>query len=103
MNRRTGSAPLPTARANPGSAVEGTRAYLLGGGNANGAMNSVLQYDAALDSWITLTNTLPAVRRSGASGLINGKIYFAQGYGNGVLASMDAYAVPKTVYLCEKQ
>jgi hypothetical protein len=101
-NAWTSAAPLPQARSHYGAVVDGTRLYLIGGDLSTGNTNTVIQYDAVADSWAAL-GPIATSRYHFGVGLIGGKIYVSQGRGpSGILGSTEIYALPKTVYLVEK-
>lgn len=94
----TTGAPMPSARSHHLAVVDDTRLYILGGEGTSSKLNTVLQYDAVVNSWVSVTSFSQA-RYKFACGIINGKIYLSQGNsGSGGLSSTESVTLPKTGY-----
>lgn len=101
-NTWSAGAPMPVSRSHHSAVNDGQRIYVLGGQTSDVTINSVVQYDITGNTWMTM-NPLGQGRYKFAAGLIDGKIYAAQGNGGGsILSSTEVYTLPKTLYLVEK-
>ena len=95
-NAWTQAPPLLAPRMDFTSASDHGRIYVFGGSAAAG-----LQFDTATGNWLPLAPMMQA-RTSPASGILNGRLYVSQGAGSTPVATTEEYALPRTVYLAEK-
>jgi N-acetylneuraminic acid mutarotase len=101
-NTWTTGVALPEARSSHRQFTVSGRIYVMGG-NSPGPVSTVLQFDPADNKWMSVM-PITIARQAPAGGIINGKIYLTGGYGpsSEVMGSTEEYAMPKTVYLIEK-